>query len=321
MAGVYRGLGSIPVVLFLVALEGALSFDNAVVNAGVLRRLNRHWQLAFLTLGVVIAVVGMRVLFPLAIVAVATSASLGSTLGLALGRPEEYARHFESASPSIGSFGGVFLLLLALTFFLRPDRSRVWLGPVERALAWSGRFPRLPVLVAGAALLALSQWVSAEHSPQVLLAGLAGMLLFLLVRGAREIVENIGDRAEGRRLTGWSAAAAFLYLEALDASFSLDGVLGAFAMTSDIVIVGLGLGAGALYVRSLTVYLVRERALRHLPYLTSGAHWAILTLAVSLLVGTESHPPEWLTGGVGVAFIGLALVSSLRSKEHAETSA
>ena len=101
----------------------------------------------------------------------------------------------------------------------------------------------------------------------------------------------------------------------LDASFSFDGVIGAFAITQDIFIIATGLGVGAMYIRSTTVYLVRKGTLQEFVYLEHGAHWAIGALAVILLVTIQYHVPELVTGLIGVAFIGAAFASSIRLRK------
>jgi hypothetical protein len=104
----------------------------------------------------------------------------------------------------------------------------------------------------------------------------------------------------------------------LDASFSFDGVIGAFAITSDVVIIMLGLAIGAMFVRSMTVFLVRKGTLDEYVYLEHGAHYAIGILAVIMLASMKWHVPELITGGVGVAFILASLWSSLQyKKKHA----
>ncbi|PZS29554.1 MAG: hypothetical protein DLM58_15240, partial [Pseudonocardiales bacterium] len=97
----------------------------------------------------------------------------------------------------------------------------------------------------------------------------------------------------------------------LDASFSFDGVVGAFAITSDPIIIAIGLGVGAMFIRSLTVYLVRKGTLAEYVYLEHGALWAIGALAVLLLLTMKYEVPEVVTGLIGVGFIGAALVSSI----------
>ena len=108
----------------------------------------------------------------------------------------------------------------------------------------------------------------------------------------------------------------FLYLELIDASFSFDGVIGAFAITDRIFIIMAGLGVGALYIRSLTVFLVRRGTLQEYVYLEHGAHWAIGALAVILAITIETEVPELVTGLVGVAFIGASFLSSLARRRR-----
>lgn len=108
----------------------------------------------------------------------------------------------------------------------------------------------------------------------------------------------------------------FLYLEVLDASFSFDGVIGAFAITKDVVIIMLGLAIGAMFVRSMTVFLVRKGTLDEFVYLEHGAHYAIGILAVIMLVSMKFHIPEIFTGLIGVAFILASLWSSIRYKRR-----
>ena len=252
-AATYGGIGALGFVAALIALETTASFDNAIVNAGVLRGLGARWRRAFLTIGVVVAVFGMRLVFPIAIVAVATGRSFAGVVDQALHDQDAYARSIESAAPTIGAFGGVFLLLLALSFFMAPDRERHWIAPLERVLAIAGRLPDAPIIVGGAALIAAALLVSEAHGRATLLAGLTGAVTFLSIDAFRKLMQRRyrGDRQGA--LAGAAAFASFVYLEALDASFSLDGVLGAFAISSDIIVVAIGLGVGAVFVRSLTV--------------------------------------------------------------------
>lgn len=326
-AWLYGGLAALGIVAVLIALEGSISFDNAVVNATVLRRMTRRWQRAFLTVGIVIAVFGMRVVFPIAIVAVATRLGFLDVLDLALNDESAYAERVEGAAPTIGAFGGTFLLMVSLNFLLDPGRDVHWIGAVERPIARAAQVQRLPVIVVAVVLIAVSQLVADEAEGDVLLSGLIGLVAFLAIRGVARLLEErqLGQDGEGggggdtAGATGAAGFAAFLYLETLDASFSLDGVLGAFAITKDIVLIGLGLGVGAIYIRSLTVFLVRRETLGRYLYLTNGAHWAIGALAVILYVSIEVHVPEWLTGTVGLGTILAAFVSSvIHNRRHRE---
>jgi hypothetical protein len=104
----------------------------------------------------------------------------------------------------------------------------------------------------------------------------------------------------------------FLYLEVLDASFSFDGVVGAFAITNNLFIIMIGLGIGAMFVRSLTIMLVEKGTLSEFRYLEHGAFYAIGILAIIMFANTIFHIPEVITGLIGAAFIGLSLWSSIR---------
>ena len=97
-----------------------------------------------------------------------------------------------------------------------------------------------------------------------------------------EVSEETHDASGKRLAVGRAAFFLFLYLELIDASFSFDGVVGAFAISQQIFVIAAGLGIGACYIRSLTVFLVRKGTLQEYIYLEHGAHWAIGALAVLL---------------------------------------
>ncbi|WP_067649001.1 DUF475 domain-containing protein [Nocardia harenae] len=339
-----------PTALFLCAilgiLEVSLSFDNAVINATVLRRMSEFWQRIFLTVGILIAVFGMRLLFPLAIIWVTAGLNPVQAFDLALNPPEGDAAYFPDGSPSyetlitdahpqIAAFGGMFLALLFLNFIFA-EREITWLSWLEKPLAKAGRLDMLSVVVAGIALVLAAEFLADDDNrATVLLAGLLGMITYIAVDGlgsmfhTEEFEENLdeaGKELEGKRTgpsdlakaTGKAGFFLFLYLEVLDASFSFDGVIGAFAITADPIIIALGLGLiGAMFVRSITVYLVRQGTLSEYVYLEHGAHWAIGALATILLVSIGVHINEIITGLVGVAFIGAALWSSIRRNRKA----
>jgi hypothetical protein len=339
------------VVAILAVLEISLSFDNAVVNATILRRMSPWWQTLFLTLGVLIAVFGMRLLFPIVIVALTAHISPAQVFRLALDHPTEYADKLTAAHPSIAAFGGIFLLMIFLDFILDPDREVHWLGPIERQLGKLGRLDVASAVLALVALLVVAELFSDVHgrsaTQQVLTAGVAGLAVYLAVSGLGDYFESQGvgedDDDDGdadagaapttaeaaaeperggllhtRHATGKAAFFLFLYLELIDASFSFDGVVGAFAITQEIFVIATGLGIGALYIRSLTVYLVRKGTLEEYIYLEHGAHWAIGALAVLLAVTITHEVPEVVTGLIGIGFIALALLSSIRAKRKRE---
>jgi hypothetical protein len=320
--GMRGGMGLFSALLLTVTLgvmEVSLSFDNAVVNAAVLKDMSARWQQIFLTLGILIAVFGMRLFFPIVIVAAATGLSMPEVSTMALARPEEYARHLAASHASIAAFGGMFLLLVFFAFLFDDERELFWLGRIEARLARLGKLKTLGVLLALMILLGIYLWMPLSPAARqaVLSAGVSGVAAFLLVNSLDSLFAVGGEKAvDAAKRNG---AAGFLYLEALDASFSFDGVIGAFAVTRDVVIIMLGLGIGAMFVRSLTVHLVRKGTLDEYVFLEHGAHYAIGALAIIMLAGIVLHVPELLTGLVGAFFIVLALISSLRYKARRKT--
>lgn len=322
----YGGMAALFLLIVLGILEVSLSFDNAVINATVLQRMSLFWQRIFLTLGVLIAVFGMRLVFPLLIVYFASGLGPFQAVDLALNPPPDGAAYFPDGSPSyetlitdahpqIAAFGGMFLLMLFLDFIFE-EREITWLSWIEQPLARIGRLDQLSVVVALAALvLAATQLADPDDLATVLLAGALGILTYLLVNGLGNLFQI--DEAEGpsalATATGKAGFFLFLYLEVLDATFSFDGVIGAFAITSDPIIIALGLGfIGAMFVRSITIYLVRKGTLSEYVYLEHGAHWAIGALAVILVVSVgHLHIPEAVTGLIGIVLIGLAYLSSV----------
>lgn len=303
------GMTAIWIAAVLGVLEVSLSFDNAVVNAAVLKRMNAFWRKMFLTVGILIAVFGMRLIFPVLIVAAATQRGFGDVMTLALQNPEEYSRVLTDNYPSIAAFGGMFLMLVFLNFLYDNERELHWLGWPEARLAAWGQLDNIAVITALSALLATRWLLPPEISDAVLPAGLAGVILYMMVATIDHFFS-----AEGSAVN--SGVGAFLYLEVLDASFSFDGVIGAFAITRDIVIIMLGLAIGAMFVRSLTVFLVHRGTLDDYVFLEHGAHYAIGVLAVIMLAGTVVHVPEVVTGLIGVGFILAALYSSIRHRSQ-----
>ena len=342
IAFLYGSWQALILCAILGVLEVSLSFDNAVVNATILERMSEFWQKIFLTIGILIAVFGMRLVFPLLIVGVTADLNPVEAVTLALERrpeddPTSYAYLLNEAYPQIAAFGGMFLFMLFLDWMFE-DRDIKWLRPIERFLARIGQIERISVVIAVIALVLLSQLL-AEDPAVVLLAGSLGLITYLAVQGLGQFFETAGQAqmaevedgdADGAtrnggptelaKATGKAGFFLFLYLEVLDAAFSFDGVIGAFAITPDPIIIALGLGLiGAMFVRSLTVFLVRKGTLADYVYLEHGAHWAIGALAVILLIGIGPfHVDEIITGLIGVVFIGAALLSSIRRNRRLE---
>ncbi|MGV9272453.1 DUF475 domain-containing protein [Streptomyces griseosporeus] len=335
----YGGWEAFGIVAILSVLEISLSFDNAVVNAGILKKMNAFWQKIFLTVGVLIAVFGMRLVFPVVIVAISAKMGPIEAVDLALNNKDRYQELVTDAHPAIAAFGGMFLLMIFLDFIFE-DRDIQWLRWIERPLAKLGKVDMLSVCISLIVLL-ITSFTFATHAHQhggahvdkaqtVLIAGIAGLITYMVVGGLsgyfedkleeeeereheqEEEAERSGKPRSAVKLAGQAAFFMFLYLEVLDASFSFDGVIGAFAITNDIVLMALGLGIGAMYVRSLTVYLVRQGTLDEYVYLEHGAHYAIGALAVLLLVTIQYEINEVITGLIGVVLIAASFWSSVR---------
>ncbi|KAA6222103.1 DUF475 domain-containing protein [Streptomyces albofaciens JCM 4342] len=349
LAGVLWGWQGLAIVGILSILEISLSFDNAVINAGILRKMNAFWQKIFLTVGILIAVFGMRLVFPVVIVAITAKMGPIEAVNLAINDKPQYEHLVTAAHPAIAAFGGMFLLMIFLDFIFE-EREHKWLGWLERPLAKMGKLDMLSVIIALVVLLVSAMTVATDvahgggdKSATVLLSGVAGLLTYLVVGGISGYFEDKLEEAEddedddapaakapvpsgaagsngaaskssvsGVGLAGKAAFFMFLYLEVIDASFSFDGVIGAFAVTNDIFEMALGLGIGAMYIRSLTVFLVRKGTLDDYVYLEHGAHYAIGALAVILLASIKYEIPEVVTGLVGVGLIVLSFWSSVR---------
>jgi len=306
------------IALILGVLEVSLSFDNAVVNASVLKRMNQRWQHYFLTWGILIAVFGMRLVFPVMIVAVATGLEFINVAKMALQDPATYSQHLNNVHVQISAFGGMFLLMVFFSFILDDAKELHWLGKIEERIAKLGKLKAIEIILALGLLLVIQRWLPAEIRMDALVAGISGLILFVIVDSMDSLFEEeeqlveegqVGLTSEVLKKAG---IVSFIYLEVLDASFSFDGVIGAFAITQDVVIIMLGLAIGAMFVRSLTVYLVNKGTLDDYVFLEHGAHYAIGVLAGIMLVSMRYHISEVVTGLVGAVLVALSVISSIR---------
>jgi hypothetical protein len=309
------GLPAAATVVFLGVLEASLSFDNAVVNAAVLKNWNAAWQRRFLVWGIVVAVFGMRAVFPLLIVGLAGNLGPAEAVRLAIEDPVRYGEVLASAHHQIGAFGGAFLLMVFFKFFVARTKTRHWFGPVERQLTRLGKMEAIEGALTLSILLGMAQFVDVTERAEFIVAGIWGVIVFIFVKGFAGLLG--GDEHEGPQGIVRQGFAGFLYLEVLDASFSFDGVIGAFAMTNNLLIIVLGLGVGAMFVRSFTLLLVERQTLDTYRYLEHGAFWAIGALAVVMFLGVSIRIPEAFTGLVGATLIVLSLGSSIRANRNA----
>lgn len=310
----------------LALLETTISFDNAIVNASVLKQMTPIWQRRFLTWGILIAVFGMRLVFPIVIVCLAASLGPISAIQLALNDPAKYAEIMLSVHPQVASFGGAFLALVALSYFFDVEKEVYWIGFIEKRLSRLGALKSTEVGLTLLGLLILSRYVDPKHSSTVLFSGVAGVLTFVGVKLIGEILSfktEHGTSKSGQSMAvdlGKQSLGLFLYLEILDASFSFDGVIAAFAITSNPLIIAIGLGIGALYVRSFTIVMVKKGSLDAYVFLEHGAFWAIGLLAVIMFVSISYHVPEVVSGGLGLLIIAAAFIHSVLHQKQIANS-
>ena len=304
----WGGTNGLLLAAILSLMEVSLSFDNAVVNATVLKNMSVLWQRRFLTWGMVIAVFGVRFLLPVMIVAVVTGQGLLTVASMAFNNPDEYARNVHSSHVQISAFGGMYLLLVFMSFFFEESKSLHWLDWFERHLAKFGKLESIEVATALCALMFAQHFLPPGESLAAIISGIVGIIVYVVVNSLSSLFQEIDPVENTIHRAGLMS---FLYLEVLDTSFSLDGVIGAFAITRDVVLILLGLAIGAMFVRSLTVFLVRKKMLDEYMYLEHGAHYAIGALAVLMLTDMSLHVPEWVTGLIGLLIIVLSLWSSI----------
>lgn len=292
----------------LGVLEISLSFDNAIVNARKLQDMTPLWQRRFLTWGILIAVFGMRIVFPLVIVAIAASITPWAALDMAIFQPERYAHIMEGTHVSISAFGGTFLMMVGLSYFFDSEKDVHWIAALEKKMVRTS-VKGIEVAIALVLALTFTYLLPEEEGITFLFSAVWGLVTFLLVEVLGELLDASQETLSAAARGGFGA---FLYLEVLDASFSFDGVIGAFALTNNLFIIAIGLGIGAMYVRSMTIMLVEKGTLSEYRYLEHGAFYAILVLALIMYLQTLMSVPEVVTGLAGASLIGVSLRASIR---------
>lgn len=300
------------IVVVLAVLEVSLSFDNAVVNATVLKDMDELWRRRFLTWGMVFAVYGMYIFFPLAIVAVAAGLNPVEAVQLSLSQPARYEEIVSSAHTGIAGFGGAFLSMVGLKFFFDEEKDVHWVATIEEALSKVSALPAVEIALLLMVLWGISLTLPLDKSHTFLGAGVLGIVAFIAVDALGTALEL---REEKLRLAGAvvrSGLGGFIYLNVLDASFSFDAVIGAFALSNNMVVIALGLSIGAMFVRSLTLLLVRKGTLSEYRYLEHGAFWAICALGAIMLLSVRVEISESITGMIGAVLIALSLWWSVR---------
>jgi uncharacterized protein len=299
----------------LAILEVSLSVDNAVVNAKILSSWDQKWRARFILWGMVIAVFGMRLIFPIMIVSVTTDLSPLAVLNMAANEPDKYASSLQAVHHEVLAFGGAFLMMVALSFFLNQHKDDHWLSWFEKPMTKLGQIEAIQMALVLIVLYVISNQLEMEKQVKVLISGIFGLITYIAVKGFASLMSSGEESSDAGEHLIKQGIGGFIYLEVLDASFSFDGVIGAFALSNNIFIIMLGLGIGAFAVRSITIMLVDKGTMSTYRYLEHGAFWAIFALALIMLLGLIYEIPEWFTGLLGAFMIVLALISSIRANK------
>ena len=335
----YMGVLGIVQGTTLTILELSLSFDNAVVNALILVNMPPLWRKRFLTWGMIIAVFGVRFIFPILIVFATTELSFIESFSLAINDPAQYEKVIMASHHIVMAFGGVFLLMIFLSFLFNENKDVHWIASIERYASRWASIGDLKILIAILTVAIIGFYAPSEISidnvltkidkADIVLPMIYGILLFLCIEFLRGILEDDGEKhdsndseterekiehvANSKLAKG--GLASFIYLELIDMSFSFDGVLGAFAVSQNIVIIMLGLGAGAFAVRNLTILMVDRGTVAEYKYLEHGAMWSIGLLAISMIVQIFTHLPHGLIIAFAIIPIAIAFIQSVRENK------
>jgi hypothetical protein len=318
--GPRAGITALITAAMLGILETSLSFDNAVVNAKVLMTMNIFWRRMFITVGILIAVFGMRVVFPLVIVWTMSANSFWTVISMTWQNPAQFQKILVDQHIPIAGFGGAFLWMVFAGFFFDHKKDEHWLHWLEHPMRKLGKMDSVNVAVTMIVSYIFSRFIHHGKGSEFLSAAMLGVVTYLLIGGLTSFIQAGQERhlSEGEQKKRHSPMlpagfASFLYLEVLDASFSFDGVIGAFALTNNLFIIALGLGIGAMFVRSLTIKLVESGTLATYRFLEHGAFWAIGALSLIMyLKAADIETPELVSGTIGAGLIGLSFYSSIR---------
>ena len=306
----YMGIFGVLKGTTLSVMEVSLSFDNAALNAIVLYTMSKAWRRRFIVWGIPIAVFGMRFVFPALIVSVISGIDPISTTKMAFNQPELYSQYLKQGKHMIEAFGGVFLIIIFIKW-LFGNKENYWLTYIEKPFTKIGNLSN----PAGLTVLGIIFLIGAYNRDfTIVMAGIAGFIIYEAIDSLKALLENneIAQKIQGGNSSNGSLSdlGKFLYLEVLDASLSFDGVIAAFAISQDIVLIIVGLGVGAFAIRTLTIFFVEQSA-TELSYLENGAHWAIGFLGAYMLASMFISIPDYIVSVVTMGVIALAIMSSL----------
>ena len=287
--------------------ETSMSMDNSIVNAPLVRDLTPFWKKNYLLFGMPVAVIGMRFCIPVLFVGVASGLGFYGALHLAFTDPTAYSEHLSNSKFLIVGFGSTFLALLGSDFFFDAEKEVHWIF-LERIFSKLGNIPGFKYFVAGLIALVGGFLISNDIGMYLKyeIAAVIGMMSFIFIKA-------IGHFAEKLNRPGIGGLIKFIQIEVIDASFSFDGVISAFAITNDIIQIAIGLGIGAVWVRTFTKMMSESKSFAELPYIGSGAFWNITALVPLMIIGVRFDIPEWVPGLVAVLIIGKSFYDSKKA--------
>lgn len=296
------------IVIGLSLFEGISSIDNAVINAEVLSTMGKKARRWFLTWGIFVAVFLIRGLLPWLIIwAVLPELGPLGAFTAAMSSDSRVVEAVETAAPVLLAGGGIFLVFLFFHW--------LFVEPKNYGLRGERFFHKHGVWFYAAVSLFLmtTVWFALQENPLMAFGAVVGSTVFFITHGFKAQAEESEKRLlhESGNL---SDVSKLLYLEAIDATFSIDGVLGAFAFTLSVPLILLGNGLGAIVVRQLTISNI-DRVKRY-KYLKNGAMYSVALLgSVMLTEAFGVHVPEWVAPLTTVIAIGYFFLKSRREME------
>ena len=298
------------VIIGLALFETISSMDNAVVNAHVLQKLPEKYRRIFLVWGLLFAVFIVRGLLPLLIVCLANPAlSIWQALTATLSGDPHIIAYINHSKPFLLLGGGVYLFLVFLSWLFLEEKNYAFMveGFIHRQGVW---FYALTSL-----FTVLIVYLSLSYNPFMALAATIGISVFFIADGfKRNSEEQEKNIMKSHHMSAWSK---ILYLEILDASFSIDGVVGAFAFTVSVPLIILGNGLGAWVVREMTVKGIDF--ITKFAYLKNGAMYAVGFLGFLMILESFGHEfPFWLAPASMILllsfFFGLSILVKHKEK-------
>jgi uncharacterized protein len=296
-------ISSILVIVGLALFESITSIDNAIINAETLGTMQPRARRWFLTWGILMAVFGVRGLLPWLIVWIMTP-GLGPWQAFTAGLTGDHTalNAIRQSAPVLLMGGGVFFIFLFFHWiFIEPKKYSL---PVEPIIARQGAWFYAVV----STLLAIIVWFALDRGPMLAFGAVMGSTAFFITHGFRRYAEEQEKQLQSGE-KHLSDIGKILYLEVIDATFSIDGIVGAFAFTLSVPLILLGNGIGAVVVRELTYYGVER--IRKYAYLKNGAMYSILVLGVVMLAhGFGIHVPEWISPLTTIFIVGYFFLKS-----------